>query len=714
MDRRSMNDRKNNLAHIILSNIDNICFMTDIETNEMLYVNSVVKKLLNIKGDEYIGRKCHEVIFDNSEACSFCSNKNLVKGEYFKWEKFNTAVQRHYELTDILFDLDGRDVKVQIGVDITDSKKIINKLQTKLALEETLIRCVQSLSSNDDMKTAINQLLEIIGDFYNADRAFIFEISNDKSNMKNTYEWNHTGISSQMQKLQNLPATSFYNWFDTLSEEDSDYIDIQINKGTAFNYEKYSSLGLSGLENLLATTLRWGNETIGFMGVANPKNNLYDKSLLGSVSLFVANAFKDKAMICELERLASTDLFSGLYNRNKYMQFLEQIISDQINSVGIVSLDINGLKQVNDEYGNENGDKLILKVVNVLKTCFTDIIFRTGGDEFIVLYTNGDLITFEDKVQQLRSIMNIQTDASISIGSTWCSNSNDIYKQIAYADKLMYVDKQTHYANRKSNQKSYKAIIANDLHDAIESNEFIIVLQPKIRLSDEKVVGAEALVRKKDGRGGLIPPDKFIPIYELDGVIPLIDFFVLETVCKLLVKWLKDGHPIIPISVNLSRITILEYNVDQKINNICKKYGIEPKYIIIELTEHVSNIPLANLNEILEKIKALGFQISLDDFGREYANLSILSNIIFNEIKLDKSLIDNIVSNPAIITAMQHLVKMFNSFKKTKLVIEGIETYEQFEILRESVRGIEVGQGYYFSRPLMVDDFLDYYLKNIN
>lgn len=424
------------------------------------------------------------------------------------------------------------------------------------------------------------------------------------------------------------------------------------------------------------------------------------------VFLQILNYIKNKKTLHEV------DSFSGIYNRTKYGKFLKQVISDKPDAVGIISLDINGLKQVNDKYGYEYGDKLILKVVSMMKIYFKDNLFRVGGDEFVVLVVDMDNTDFEEKVLRLRSMSEIDGIVSVSIGSVWCKDVSDVLRHIAYADELMLLDKNNYNEKYQLKGTGVRVVVVADLEKSIAMNEFFIVLQPKFDLIDKRIVGAEALVRKRDKEGRTIPPDKFISVYESDGVIAILDFFVLETVCIMLKGWKSDGYTLLPISVNFSRISILEHNVADKMNALCQKHGIEPKFITVELTEHMGeNIPVEKLNEILKRIKEFGFCISLDDFGREYANLSILSTIAFDEIKLDKSLIDDIATNSSTSTATRCIIEMCNAYRPTQVVVEGIETHGQVAKLKELNCVLPIVQGYYFSKPIEVERFQKDYLS---
>lgn len=699
------------LSYIAMSHIHNTSYMADVETHELIFINESIQTILDDftgnTGTSYVGKKCHKVLAGLDEPCSFCKMNCLIKGEVYNWENCNPLLNWWYALSDTLIEIDGRTVMLEIATDINSSKMKLLKLETQLTVDETLVRCAKTLSENQDMGIAIHSLLDTIGEFYIAERVIIFEI-NDTNHISNSYEWTKDGIESEKEKLQNLEISKFKGLIEQITHKNELYINAAQNDAI-FNSDDYSSLGLAGLEHLMGVPLKIDEKLIGFLAVNNAKVNCNNMNLLRSVSLFVANDLHKLKNLEDFKRLASIDVFTGLYNRNKYIETINQIIANKLDTVGIVYLDINGLKQANDKYGHEHGDEIIQKAVSLINVCFSGNVFRIGGDEFVILYIDNNREKFDKSVLLLRSLLNNQSDVSISIGSVWCTETTDISNQITHANELMYIGKHNYYDNLKMNGKKYQVSQAINLQNELANGEFVVFLQPKLRLSDEQIIGAEALVRKKDGQGGLIPPDKFIEIYEADGIISYLDFAVLEKACMLLKEWKESNCALIPISVNFSRITILEHKVADKINAICQKHGVDSHYIVIELTEHISNISLSCLNEIVTSIKSYGFKISLDDFGREYSNLAILTNIAFDEIKLDKSLIDNISTNPAIGSMIDYAAKMCNAFRHTEIVIEGIETQDQLRILRNLNCDLNTGQGFYFSRPLSIDDFMKYF-----
>ena len=215
-------------------------------------------------------------------------------------------------------------------------------------------------------------------------------------------------------------------------------------------------------------------------------------------------------------------------------------------------------------------------------------------------------------------------------------------------------------------------------------------------------MGAEALVRKKDENGGLIPPNKFIPFYEAEGVISHVDLFVLRSACTVMQQWLASGHTVY-MSVNFSRITLLEPDIVETIKEICRQYDVPTDLITIEVTESISKMDNDQLKELIETINDAGFSISLDDFGSKYSNLAILASMDFDEIKFDRSLVEALESNHKSRVVMESSVKMCRNLDGTSSLAEGIETKGQLDLLLDYQ--CDYGQGYYFSKPVPPEEF---------
>lgn len=245
------------------------------------------------------------------------------------------------------------------------------------------------------------------------------------------------------------------------------------------------------------------------------------------------------------------------------------------------------------------------------------------------------------------------------------------------------------------------------LLNSIKNNEFIIFLQPKFDTITEKIVGAEALIRKLEN-GKIIMPSEFIPEYERTGIVTKLDTYVLEEVCKLQKKWRKLNLLLLPISINESRHHLKNTNHIRELQEMINKYQADSSLIELEMTETtvVEDIFLAK--KAAESVKELGFVVSMDDFGTGYSAFNILKDIEIDILKIDKEFFKNLENNKRAQIIIETIINMCKKLK-IKTVAEGIETKQQVEFLKKI--GCDIIQGYYFSKPIPVEDFENRYLR---
>lgn len=246
------------------------------------------------------------------------------------------------------------------------------------------------------------------------------------------------------------------------------------------------------------------------------------------------------------------------------------------------------------------------------------------------------------------------------------------------------------------------------IEEEIEENQFVIFLQGKFDTNTEKVVGAEALIRKVKN-SQIILPDEFIPNYEVTGEIIKLDMYVLEEVCKLQNKWKKNNLPILPISINESRLHLKNPNHISELKEIVQKYNVNPSNIELEMTETtvVEDIKLAK--HAAKNVHELGFKISMDDFGTGYSAFNVLKDIEIDILKIDKSFFQDLETNERAQIIIQTIVEMCKKLK-IKTVAEGIENSNQLKFLRNIQ--CDMVQGYYFSKPIPVVEFEEEYVTN--
>lgn len=399
--------------------------------------------------------------------------------------------------------------------------------------------------------------------------------------------------------------------------------------------------------------------------------------------------------------------------REKGQEMLEKNISD----LYIFVLDINKFKMINKAYGYKIGDNILFGIGEELQKIFIDknsLICRYSNDFFAVLFeSNKNIVNLLNSV--IRNIENLKLNnnlynLSINIGVYKIKKDDkDIIQVLDKAitahsiSKGDVFDKYHIYDEKIEKEIEEESKIENEMNNALVKKEFKVYYQPKIYTDTEKIYGAEALVRWEHN-GELIPPNKFIPLFEKNRFILKLDLYIFEQVCKDM-KMCKEKYGKEPvISVNVSRQHFMEENFLEKYAMITAQYGINPNKIDLEITESAAVNDGIDIIEIMRKMKKLGFLISIDDFGTGYSSLSMLQDMPVDIIKIDKSFVDRIEKKEKnIVDYILNIAKELN----LETIAEGVETKEQREYLLE--KGCDIIQGYYYSKPLPVDEFEKYF-----
>jgi EAL domain-containing protein (putative c-di-GMP-specific phosphodiesterase class I) len=245
---------------------------------------------------------------------------------------------------------------------------------------------------------------------------------------------------------------------------------------------------------------------------------------------------------------------------------------------------------------------------------------------------------------------------------------------------------------------------------AIEQDEFVVYLQPKFDIKTEKIKGAEALIRWNYKNRELLSPYSFIPYFEKDGTIDKVDDLVLKKICKTMERWKKEGKPLYPVSVNLSRSRMYDGNLIDKLAGIVDSYGVDHHLIDFELTESATYDNMERMLYVLRELRERGFKISMDDFGTGYSSLSLLTQMPIDTLKIDKSFVDKIAGDAERdedIILLRHIITLAKELRFVCLA-EGAESRNQIDRLRDL--GCEIIQGYYYSKPIPLGEYEEKYL----
>jgi len=679
-----------------------ISYISDMDTHEMLYMSDSAMKLFGLETQEdYLGRKCYQVLHGVDRACTFCTNHKVEAERSAAWVQYNQRLKKWMLIDDLLNDVNGRKLRVEIMTEINGRQLWQQELTDQLQMETILLQCIQTLSMNSNMHAAISSFLEMVSRFYCADRAYIFEFNLEKQTLSNTFEWCAEGVTQEIDKLQDIPLSVVDDWM-TKFHADGEFFISSIDTDLNPDSIDYKLLAAQQIDSLMAAPLYYNGVITGFIGVDNPEANLRNINLLRATSDFVAVELGRRRIQEELEYLSYTDTLTGTYNRHKYVHDLNARYKSISGKLGIILVNINGLKSLNSTFGQKYGDSIIVKTATILRNILSYDVYRIGGDDFIIPCPDITREEFLRVEQQVRSAFRETPECDVSIGTSWGSADIDINAQILQADEQMRAEKQAYYHTAYTGGHLLGTNPASDVLEEIAAGRFKVYYQPKVDLQSKTIVGAEALVRKIDKDGSLIPPGQFIPRYEALNVLMHVDLHVLDTALAT-VRNLRDKGVDICISVNFSRSTLILPDFVGRVLSMCTQHGVPPTSIMLEVTETISTIDRDRLRDLLYEIRKAGLRLSLDDFGAKYSNTSILADIEFDEVKLDKTLVDDICKNTRSRTILKNLMGMCRELENTLVVAEGIESADQATMLTEFA--CDHGQGFHFYRPMPLEQF---------
>lgn len=424
--------------------LDEFVYIADVETNQLIYMNRKLRESLGFGTDEqYIGQQCYRVLQGVDRPCAFCNNRQLQEGRFLSWIHKNPVFDKRFLIKDTLINRKGRKCRVEIAVDV-DSEVQCNTTYYYARSETILNECMRKVFSTTDPAESIALMLKYLGETFQCDRAYIFEI--DRNNrVDNTYEWCRENVEPQKEILQGIPLASLDWWVDVFSR--NEVILIQNLEDIRNRYPViYALLKPQGITSLAAGPVRGEGNVIGFLGVDNPNVEMMTMltTILNVMGHFVTSLLNRRNLLQRLNSLSFHDPLTGLYNRNA--MFEQSFSCRNLDQVGVIYCDITGLKQTNDSEGHGAGDQLICHCSDMLrKTLQTTWIYRFGGDEFVAVFRNCSQEFFEENVKNLHEQIR-QDEHHMAVGYAWCNHPPfDLDSMISKADAVMYQEKRDYY-----------------------------------------------------------------------------------------------------------------------------------------------------------------------------------------------------------------------------------------------------------------------------
>lgn len=427
----------------------------------------------------------------------------------------------------------------------------------------------------------------------------------------------------------------------------------------------------------------------------------------------------------ELKEKAFYDSLTGLPNRQLFNERLKHAIENANRNtvlIGVLLLDIDEFKNVNDTLGHLAGDKVLQSIAHRIRKCIrkSDTLARLGGDEFVIIIEAPNdidsLCLAGDKIiadfMMPYAIEGTEFHLGVSVGiAVYPEAGQNPEVLLKNADLAMYESKQkgknrynvfTHHLN---DQAQRRIILDRDIRQALANDTFEVFYQPKVMLQDGRIYGMEALVRGRNDDGSTIPPGEFIPFAEANGLIVPIDLLVLRKACSQTAEWIKNGFGGLTVSVNISTRHFRKDNFIEQVESILRETGLPPTSLELEITETAMMKDFDEAISFLKTLHSMGIAISLDDFGMGYSSLNYLHNLPIQTLKIDKSFIDCICDDSSSTLELVKIIILLAEAMNIGVVAEGVETKEQQKILQSI--GCGQAQGYLFAKPLPHEQFHD-------
>lgn len=526
----------------------------------------------------------------------------------------------------------------------------------------------------------VNEILSTVRSYYDAEYAYYIE--KDRGDIETIYEWCDENIEWQRDRMKLLPEERQPKWMKT-----------EITDTTARDYSVFLPISEDVTAVLAVVGVRRGGRTI---------------DLMRAIVQYIPQAIALQKMQKQQEYLSYHDDLTGLLNRNSLVHYFDTVDEKKLKSIGALSVDINGLKNFNKEFGRDYGDEVVIRVGEVLEEYFhSGEAYRLTGDEYLVLVENTSYQDFTKQVHAVHTKLDNISLGLVSIGYAWEKIDIEVDKLVNNAEVMMREEKRKYYKNLQKGH--HEPIIKEDLLQDIENGNFIVCLVPKIDTLTGEVGGAEAVVRYHHKDLGIVDPGRYLNMLEETKLSHYLDLYVFEEVCKTLHKWEVRDIPMIPVSVNFAGATLRQEGLADKMLHLIEKHHVRCEYLEVEVSESSSDMNQEMLAETSSKIRKGNVRVILDHFGAKDSSFSILSLMEFDGLKLDKSVISNIVGNGRSRIVAQAVIDICRQLGAS-VQAAGVETQDQFNVLREI--GCDYAQGTLFNKPITIETFEVRYLRD--
>ena len=423
----------------------------------------------------------------------------------------------------------------------------------------------------------------------------------------------------------------------------------------------------------------------------------------------------------KLTFMATSDLLTHIPNMRTFAEKVYNMLQEYKNEEFLmITLDISQFSMVNKLFSSQEGDKLLkflaMRIQEQAENYQKSVYCRMTSDIFYVCISkNEDVYNFMDKLQKDFSRYPLKFDLNLKFGIYHIKdNKEPVESMLEHSSYARFESKKNHqiryrfYDDNLQKQEYFETMVLYEMEGAVKNKEFEVFLQPKYSISNNQIIGSEALVRWKHSQKGYLSPGIFIPIFERNGFITELDYYVNDEVCKMIQGWIKEGKEVYPVSVNVSRYNLYDSELLQRIESLVEKYQVPTNLIEFEITESAFVNERENLSVFTHKLREKGFRVLIDDFGSGYSALNSLKDMEIDVLKIDMQFLPIDSTDVKATTILKAVVEMANNLN-LDTIVEGVETMEQVNLLK-SLKCDKV-QGYYFDKPMTVKAYREKFLE---
>lgn len=564
--------------------------------------------------------------------------------------------------------------------------------------KDMALECMELMLSSESAKDSLNGILCKIGQYYQADRVYILMLTEGKQIMTMLNEWVGPGKYNIQHSISGKKAASFPVIANYAVNPAQVILTRQTEDKSSWQYAIFPMESDKDSEQMLC--------------IENPRKDMRCTALIQKLLPYL---IRERKRIRDVRAQDSLlDRFFAMSDLDACMEALYSIDSDEYSSLGVMMVDVPEYDKLKELRGFEFARQFLLHISEILREAFDkSLLFHTHETEFLVLCTDVVYHSFLNLCARAKQMIGRQYTGLYRVGITWSDGVFRARDLVKKARSIMECDNPGEFSPtdlRAIQEQNYS--LEKDVMAKLQAEgQMTIYIQPKIDMRDGSLMGAEALVRILDKDGKLLSHSRIIEDMEKEGTIQKLDYFVFDRMLDSMSQWQKKGYPLYPMSSNFSRYTLLNSSVLASVLAVMSRYPQVPQELIeLEITETAGDFENNTFEEQIRRFGEYGLRFSLDDFGSGYSNVTMLSELKFHSVKLDRGLIKNITENTMTRMIVKDLVHICESCGML-CVAEGVENQTQADMLLED--GCICAQGFYYDRPMSLESFEEKYLRPI-